>query len=226
MTARLLWRRPGHSRSYAGDRRVPDLPGRERRERRQHFRSRCRDPKDSGSRCHSTGSAMHESEVLSSVSPRRARAALHPADGVCLLQADAGLRRAIPAAEQRLAQRVLTAPRCTLTPGMDVADQLATGGQEPFGALLVDGFVVRESTVAGDVSAEVLGPGDIVRPWRVTEAAVPCTTRWAVPAGAVAAVLDARLPMAARRWPQLPHVVRERLAGPPHSPRPPPAPPR
>src|SRR3954452_11529867 len=211
MTGRLLWRRPGHSRRYAGDRRVPDLPGRARRERRQHFRSRCRDRKDSGSRCHSTGSAMHESEVLSSVS-RRARAALHPADGVCLLQADAGLRRAIPAAEQRLAQRVLIAPRCTLKARMDLADQLATGGQEPFGALLVDGFVVRESTVAGDVSAEVLGPGDIVRPWRVTESAVPCTTRWAVPAGAVAAVLDARFLMAARRWPQLADVVRERLA--------------
>jgi CRP/FNR family cyclic AMP-dependent transcriptional regulator len=155
---------------------------------------------------------MHESEVLSNVSPLGARAVLHPAGGICLLQADAGLRRAIPAADQRLAERVLTAPRCTLTPGMDVAGQLATGGQEPFGALLVDGFVARESTVAGDVSAELLGPGDIVRPWRVSESAVPCTTRWAVPAGAVAAVLDGRFLMAARRWPELAAVVRERLA--------------
>ena len=73
-------------------------------------------------------------------------------------------------------------------------------------------LVVQEVQLAGRLSAELLGPGDVFRPWRVSDTALPCSMRWFSGGGGAIAVLDARFLAAARRWPDLSSALWDRLA--------------
>jgi CRP-like cAMP-binding protein len=130
---------------------------------------------------------------------------------VALLRADAGLRDAIPTDELAFAQRVVVAPRRDLQPGPWSPQTLVGDSARPFAALLIRGVVTHETVLAGRRTANLLGPGDVFRPWRSIETALPCTSRWTCPTTAVA-VLDERFLIAARRWPGLSAVIHERLA--------------
>jgi hypothetical protein len=69
------------------------------------------------------------------------------------------------------------------------------GYPEPdgFGLLLLSGFVVRRVGRAGRFGAELLGPGDLLRPWQTVGAFAtrPFEPAWSVVAPAEIAVLDA-----------------------------------
>jgi hypothetical protein len=131
---------------------------------------------------------------------------------VALLRVDAGLRDAIPVDERALAERLLIAPRRDLEPGPWSPETLVGDSARPFAALLLRGIVVRETMLAGRCSADLLGPGDVFRPWRSIDTALPCVSRWTCAAAAEIAMLDERLLAAARRWPGLPAVIYDRLA--------------
>lgn len=133
------------------------------------------------------------------------------ASQVALLRVDAGLRAAVPAEELAVAERVVVAPCRRLRPGTWTPEELDVEA-DAFAALLVDGVVTRETTIAGRRTADLLGPGDVVHPWRAFDAPLPSTSRWASDSAALLAVLDGRFMAAARRWPQLFEVVHERLA--------------
>lgn len=130
---------------------------------------------------------------------------------VVLLQVDAGLRAAVPADELARAERLVIAPGRDVGPGMWTPETLGvpTG---VFGALLIRGLATRETTIAGRRSADLLGPGDVLDPWRPLDTAIAGTTRWASDSRALIAILDERFLAAARRWPQLFTVIHERLA--------------
>jgi CRP/FNR family transcriptional regulator, cyclic AMP receptor protein len=130
---------------------------------------------------------------------------------VPLLCVDADLRAAVPADELGIAARTVTAPCRHVGPGSWLPEPLGedTGA---FAALLVRGLVTHEITIAGRRSAQLLGPGDVLHPWRVASTAVPHSMRWACDAPATIAVLDGRFLAAARRWPGLFGVLHERLA--------------
>jgi CRP/FNR family transcriptional regulator, cyclic AMP receptor protein len=130
---------------------------------------------------------------------------------VALLGLDPGLRAAVPDGDLPAAERFLTAPYRELEPGTWAVPTIAVDG-EPFAALLVEGLVTHETTIAGRRTADLLGPGDVFRPWRAFDAAIPGTTRWASRTTALVAVLDARFIAAARRWPRLYRVVHDRMA--------------
>jgi len=134
-----------------------------------------------------------------------------PTGRVALLRLDPGLRAAIPDAELPVAERFLTAPYRALEPGTWSVPTLAMHA-EPFAALLVEGLVTHETTIAGRRTADLLGPGDVFHPWRAFDAAIPGTSRWASSTTALVAVLDARFIAAARRWPRLYRVVHDRMA--------------
>ena len=68
-------------------------------------------------------------------------------------------RRAREAA-QRLYARVIDIPRGRWTPGPGFLD-----GTRPIGLLIIEGLLVREATVGDHPSAELLGPGDLLRAW-------------------------------------------------------------
>src|SRR3954466_7913451 len=62
------------------------------------------------------------------------------------------------------------------------------------GLLMLSGVLAREVTVRKTVSSELLGPGDLVRPWQVEqdERLLELTVGWNVLAPVRAAVLDRR----------------------------------
>jgi hypothetical protein len=131
---------------------------------------------------------------------------------VRLLQVDSGLRNCIPEADRRLATSVLTVARHELPVGQWDPESVIVGDEKPFAALVIAGVVVQEVQLAGRLSAELLGPGDVFRPWRVSDTALPCHMRWFSGGGGAIAVLDERFLAAARRWPALSSALWDRLA--------------
>jgi CRP/FNR family cyclic AMP-dependent transcriptional regulator len=130
-----------------------------------------------------------------------------------LLRVDAALREAVPPDERRFADRVLVVPRRDLPDGQWSPDTLLGDSARPFAALVLRGLVTHDVILAGRSSANLLGPGDLFRPWRSADTSLPCDARWTATGGAAIALLDERFTAAARRWPGLSAVVYERLAG-------------
>ncbi len=83
----------------------------------------------------------------------------------------------------------------------------AEGEDEPgrIGLLILDGILARDVEVSDRVGTELLGPGDLVRPWDDDEpvASVPATTTWTALSPVRLASLDARFAVVAGRWPAL-----------------------
>ena len=72
------------------------------------------------------------------------------------------------------------------------------------GLLLVEGLLLRRVTVPGGGAAEVLGFGDLIRPWDVDgeeELAVSSEVRWTVLSEVTVALLDIGFIRRACRWP-------------------------
>jgi CRP/FNR family cyclic AMP-dependent transcriptional regulator len=72
----------------------------------------------------------------------------------------------------------------------------------------------RELHVAGSVGVELLGPGDLIRPWR-WEAAhdlLPLDARWSVLSPATVALLDRRVAVELSRWPEIIVWLLDRVA--------------
>jgi CRP-like cAMP-binding protein len=75
-----------------------------------------------------------------------------------------------------------------------------------FGLLLIEGVIARDLRLAGRSCSELLGPGDLLRPWDYTEGAldtVRSVSAWTVLERARIAVLDDRFARVACRWPEL-----------------------
>lgn len=77
------------------------------------------------------------------------------------------------------------------------------------GLLIVEGLVLRDVGFARSVCAELLGPGDLVRPWDEDRryASAPMNISWRVLRPTRLAVLDRRFTAVACRWPQVIEVA-------------------
>jgi CRP/FNR family cyclic AMP-dependent transcriptional regulator len=131
---------------------------------------------------------------------------------VSLLRVDPALRDAVAPEDVALAEHALVAPCLRLPRGRWAPEMVAVGGAHPFAALLLDGVVTYEITLAGRRSAQLLGPGDLFRPWASTETSLRYTSSWSASGNAAIALLDDHFLVAARRWPRLANVVYDRLA--------------
>ncbi|HET8758473.1 MAG TPA: helix-turn-helix domain-containing protein [Solirubrobacteraceae bacterium] len=80
------------------------------------------------------------------------------------------------------------------------------------GLLVLDGMLLHSLVVAQEPRSEIVGPGDVLRPWQQeTElASVPFASEWDVVETARVAVLDERFLAFAARWPKLVAAVVER----------------
>ena len=103
-------------------------------------------------------------------------------------------------ASQRLLVRALDVPRGRWQPDLSFG-----GGQTPMGLLILDGMVVREATVGHHPSAELLGPGDLIRAWEEPDAEIllPRTVEWTSLTSARIAVIDHAFAMRAAQWPEV-----------------------
>lgn len=141
----------------------------------------------------------------------RTEARVRVSHAVALTRLDPAFHAAVPADQRGDAQR-FTAHVHLLRPGPWAADEADMQGRCRFAALVVSGLLSQEVSLAGRPSAELLGPGDIVRPWQSDEPSIPCHVRWTCINTASVAILDQRFVAAARRWPALMTVIIERLA--------------
>ena len=71
------------------------------------------------------------------------------------------------------------------------------------GILVLEGLLTRDLHIAGTRSREILGAGDVLRPWDDDSALdpVPSRVRWTVLEPTVCVLLDQRWQVLASRWP-------------------------
>jgi CRP/FNR family cyclic AMP-dependent transcriptional regulator len=81
------------------------------------------------------------------------------------------------------------------------------------GLLLLDGVIAREVVVSDTVSTELLGPGDIVRPWSMQTgpSLLQHSVRWNALTESRVAVLDRRFGVQVGRWPEVNAALIDRL---------------
>ena len=111
---------------------------------------------------------------------------------VPLLDADPDLGRLLSGEEFELGRRKLIVRRHFVEPGSWEGERLREAGPEHVGLLLLGGLMTRELVLADNVSSELLGPGDLVRPWQAAgpERLVPYEIRWTALERTEMAVLD------------------------------------
>ena len=126
-------------------------------------------------------------------------------NGVAILDHDPDLAGGLSREEFDEARRVLVAPAVTLAEGpwSPRRDLVAERGH--LGVLVLEGLLTREVDVAGTVSAELVGPGDVLRPWDHfgATAPIPFDVRWRVLDQSRVALLSEGFGAAAARWPSL-----------------------
>lgn len=111
-------------------------------------------------------------------------------DTVRVLEEDQELAGVVAPEERAVAERQLVAQAITLSPG-EWGGAEGVAGEDCLGLLVLSGVLVRSIGRSGRLGAEVLGPGDLVRPWQDGESgSLDFGTSWTVVAPARVAVLD------------------------------------
>lgn len=130
---------------------------------------------------------------------------------VRVLDVDPALLEAVPASSREAARRGLHAPRVSAAPGPWSPDGLTDSSG--LGILVLEGLLTRNVTIAGTRSREILGAGDVLRPWDDDSALhpVPAATSWTVLAPTACAVLDQRWKLFAARWPDFGTEILHRI---------------
>lgn len=96
-------------------------------------------------------------------------------------------------------------------PWQPLADEWDHRGH--FGLLIVDGFVARSLQVGDRRCAELLGPGDLLRPWVRVDvgSSIPIGNGWNVLEVACLALLDRRFASAVSPWPEIAASILDRM---------------
>jgi hypothetical protein len=124
-------------------------------------------------------------------------------DWVALLDADASLASAIAPATLAAALPACLAPVFWLDAGPWPPPR-DLGGPGGLGLLVLEGFLVRQVDVVGRPATELLGAGDLLRPWQPDRTApFSSGARWHVLEPCRVALLDERVCAVIGRWPDL-----------------------
>jgi CRP/FNR family cyclic AMP-dependent transcriptional regulator len=136
-----------------------------------------------------------------------------PAEAVHLLEADPDLGALLADTRRAEAEKDLVVRTHRLPVGPWDVSRLAAASGDHIGLLILDGVLARELVVADHVSAELLGPGDVVRPWQGTtrSALLPVEAVWSVLSTLTVAVLDRRFGAEAARYPEITAALFDRL---------------
>jgi CRP/FNR family cyclic AMP-dependent transcriptional regulator len=136
------------------------------------------------------------------------------ADVVRLLDADPDLGALLSDARREQAERELVVRTHRLPVGPWDVSRLAGASADHVGLLILSGVLSRELIVADHVSAELLGPGDVVRPWQLASGAglLPVEAVWSVLSPLILAVLDRRFAAEVARYPELTATLFDRLS--------------
>src|ERR687897_128192 len=134
-------------------------------------------------------------------------------EAVRLLEADAELGALLSPGRRAEAERELVVRTHRLSVGPWDVSRLSGASADHVGLLVLDGVLSRELVVADHVSAELLGPGDLVRPWQASSGAglLPVQAVWSVLSTVTLAVLDRRFAAEAARYPEITAALFDRL---------------
>lgn len=86
--------------------------------------------------------------------------------------------------------------------------------RDGFGLLLLDGLLARRTTLGRFDCTELLGQGDLLRPWTFSAAvtsSVPSEVSWNVVEPVRLAVLDRRFALAVAPWPEVAATLMDRI---------------
>ncbi|MGN6256499.1 MAG: Crp/Fnr family transcriptional regulator [Solirubrobacterales bacterium] len=124
---------------------------------------------------------------------------------VSVLKLDPDLGEGISEARLALAQRACSAEVLKLRRGEWDPETTAPLDEDGFGLLVLSGLLCRRVVQGQRYGAELLGPGDLLRPWdRIGEwSSIPTDSAWLVIEDARLAVLDGEF---ARRCAEFPEV--------------------
>jgi CRP-like cAMP-binding protein len=136
------------------------------------------------------------------------------AQRVPLLRIDPELAELLPAERRPAAARCLKVPVFRLARRDFELGRLEASSARNLGLLIVDGIVAREVTLGDIVSAELLGSGDLVRPWDLAggDALLESTARWIALSDFVqVALLDRRFAAELAVFPEINLAFVDRL---------------
>ena len=127
-----------------------------------------------------------------------------PADVLRVLEEDPELAAALDGDERPLAEQHLVAAELRVPRGPWEHDHHLGDAAADLGFLVLEGVLLRETEIGRHAAGELLGPGDVLRPWDYDEGALTPVTSgssWRVLEPARLAVLDQRFATLAVRFP-------------------------
>jgi len=130
-----------------------------------------------------------------------------------LLQLDPQLGQLLPRGRLAEAQSALGVRVARLPRGKWDTDGIVDGRSEHVGLLVLEGVVAHDVLMDGQASTELLGPGDLLRPW--TREPAPLLrrgVRWHVLSDTRAALLDRQFAWQLGGWPEVNAMLMERLS--------------
>lgn len=131
---------------------------------------------------------------------------------VRVLEEDPELSAGLDAADAQLATRHLVAAVEQIAPGRWDPGRPPDGGAGHLGMLILDGVVMRDVTYTKAACTELLGRGDVLRPWDWEHEVMTVrpTVVWTALQPLRVAILDRRLTAIAGRWPELVGAITAR----------------
>jgi CRP/FNR family transcriptional regulator, cyclic AMP receptor protein len=120
-----------------------------------------------------------------------------------LLDLDSDLAEALGVEAAARARARVGVATVRLPAGSWRPEVLAPEVRGAFGLIVCDGLIVRELDLAGTLTADLLGPGDIVALGHRSEPLLTTGEHWHVSGSATVAILDDRLLPALHVWPAL-----------------------
>jgi CRP/FNR family cyclic AMP-dependent transcriptional regulator len=130
-----------------------------------------------------------------------------------LLDLDPDLGQLLDGERLEAARRDLRVAIHSLESGPWEVEKLSGTSPDHIGLLVVDGILAREILVSDTVSTELLGPGDVVRPWRLHdgETLLRHSVRWNVLSRSRIALLDRRFAAQLAAFPEVNAAVIDRV---------------
>lgn len=130
-----------------------------------------------------------------------------------LLELDSGLGRLLSEEQRAAATRALLVRVVGLPAGPGSADSVPSTAPDHLGLVLVDGILVRELRLGPNPTVELLGPGDVLRPWvlEYDEPLLDFESTWTVLVPSRVALLDRDVTNRLGRWPPITTMIADRL---------------
>src|SRR3954454_11715645 len=134
--------------------------------------------------------------------------------GRSLLELDPELGALLNADRRAAAERELRVRVTSFPIGEWDGGRLADADPTHLGLLVVEGVLAREVVLGDTVSTELLGPGDIVRPWHIEgpPQLLTVTIRWNALSPIRLGLIDRRTAALLARYPEISAVIVDRLS--------------